>query len=73
MEASDEILVSQVLGLGDTAAFEQLVHRHQPRVLLLHKRLVKDPALAEDLCQETFLRAWNKLRTFRATGRFRMN
>ncbi|MCZ6710654.1 MAG: RNA polymerase sigma factor [Gammaproteobacteria bacterium] len=71
MEASDETLVSQVLTLGDVAAFEQLVRRHQPRVLLLQKRLVKDPAIAEDLCQETFFRAWNKLRTFRATGRFR--
>ena len=70
MEASDETLVSQALNLGDIAAFEQLVRRHQPRVLLLQRRLVRDHALAEDLCQETFIRAWNKLRTFRATGRF---
>ncbi len=71
MEASDETLVSQTLNLGDISAFEQLVRRHQPRVLLLQRRLVRDPAIAEDLCQETFIRALNKLGTFRATGRFR--
>ncbi len=71
MEASDEMLVSQALSLGDITAFEQLVRRHQPRVLLLQRRLVRDHALAEDLCQETFIRAWNKLRTYKATGRFR--
>ena len=70
MEASDETLVSQTLILGDITAFEQLVARHQPRVLLLQRRLVRDASIAEDLCQETFIRAWNKLRTFRATGRF---
>jgi RNA polymerase sigma-70 factor (ECF subfamily) len=70
MEQSDEALVQQAVGLADTEAFEVLVRRHQPRVLLLQRRLARDPALAEDLCQETFLRAWRKLATYDRRGSF---
>ena len=70
MELSDEALVQQAIGLNDVTAFEQLVRRHQPRILLLQRKFVRDHALAEDLCQETFLRAWRKLHTFRGSGGF---
>lgn len=70
MEQSDDALVQQAVGLADTQAFEVLVRRHQPRVLLLQRRLARDPALAEDLCQETFLRAWRKLATYDRRGSF---
>lgn len=70
MHVSDETLVQQVLGLQDVQAFEQLVRRHQTRMLYLQRRFVRDHALAEDLCQETFFRAWEKLDTFRGTGSF---
>ncbi len=70
MELSDEALVQQAIGLNDLAAFEQLVRRHQPRILMLQRRFSGDHALAEDLSQETFLRAWRKLDSFRGTGRF---
>lgn len=68
--ASDESLVAQAVGLGDTAAFEALVRRHQQRIFYLHRRFTRDPALAEELCQETFLRAWQKLDTFEGRGAF---
>ncbi|MDH3641332.1 MAG: sigma-70 family RNA polymerase sigma factor [Gammaproteobacteria bacterium] len=70
MEISDETLVRQAVTLKDVSAFEQLVHRHQVRMLHLQRRFVRDHALAEDLAQETFLRAWDKLDTFRGTGSF---
>jgi RNA polymerase sigma-70 factor (ECF subfamily) len=70
MELSDEALVQQAVGLNDTQAFEQLVRRHQRRILLLQQRFCRDHALAEDLCQETFLRAWRKLASFDNRGRF---
>ena len=70
MELSDEALVQQAIGLNDLGAFEQLVHRHQPRILMLQRRFSGDRALAEDLSQETFLRAWRNLDSFRGTGRF---
>lgn len=70
MELSDEALAQQVVGLDDPQAFEVLVQRHQPKILMLQKRLCRDPALAEDLCQETFLHAWRKLATFDNRGSF---
>lgn len=70
MEQSDELLVQQVVTLGDRAAFDLLIQRHQARILLLQKQFSRDPTLAEDLCQETFLRAWRKLATFDNRGRF---
>lgn len=70
MGPSDEVLISQTLALKDSDAFGELVRRHQSRVLLLHRRLCRDGTLAEDLTQETFLRAWQKLHTYRGSGSF---
>lgn len=70
MEQSDEMLVQQVVGLDDRAAFDLLIQRHQARILLLQKQFCRDATLAQDLCQETFLRAWRKLATFDNRGRF---
>jgi len=70
MEQSDEALVQLAVGLADTRAFDVLVRRHQPRILMLQRRLARDPALAEDLTQETFLRAWRKLATYDRRGSF---
>jgi RNA polymerase sigma factor (sigma-70 family) len=69
-QVSDETLVQQVVRLQDVQAFEQLMRRHQTRMLYLQRRFVRDPALAEDLCQETFFRAWDKLETFKGSGSF---
>jgi RNA polymerase sigma-70 factor (ECF subfamily) len=70
MSPSDEALILQSLTVRDDAAFAELVRRHQARVLLLQRRLCRDAALAEDLTQETFIRAWQKLHTYRGTGSF---
>lgn len=70
MHPSDETLIAQTLQLQDTAAFGVLVQRYQSRILLLQHRLTGERALAEDLAQETFLKAWQKLDTFRGTGSF---
>jgi len=56
---------------GDLPAFEQLYQRHRDRVYGLVWRLSGgDSALAEDLLQEAFVRAWQKLDTFRGESRF---
>lgn len=69
-EPSDEVLAAQAAGLADTAAYATLVRRHQRRIYYLLLRFTRDPALAEDLCQETLLRAWRKLGTFDGRGSF---
>jgi len=49
---------------GDTAAWEPLVLAHQEAVFRLSYLLLGDPDDAEDIAQETFLRAWNHLKRF---------
>lgn len=56
-------LVAQALG-GSEAAFEQIVRRHQRAVLRLLVRLTGDTGLAEDLAQETFVKAFRSLGAF---------
>jgi RNA polymerase sigma-70 factor (ECF subfamily) len=68
-EPSDEELAARVLAAEDTAAFEQLVRRHQSRVRNWLRQLTRDPARADDLSQETFIRVWQRLRTFDGRGK----
>lgn len=49
---------------GDEGAFGRLYDEVSPRVFGLVRRIVVDPALAEEVCQETFLDVW------RQAGRF---
>ena len=50
---------------GDLLAFEALYRRQVGRVYALCRRVSGDAARAEELVQETFLRAWQKLGTLR--------
>ena len=52
---------------GDASAWEPLVQTHQQAVFRLAYLLLGDPDDAEDIAQETFLRAWNHLRRFDQT------
>ncbi len=55
---------------GDLAAFEELYRRHVGRVYGLCLRMTADPARAEDQTQETFVRAWNKIGSYRGESHF---
>lgn len=55
---------------GERAAFDQLVARYQQRLLRLVLRLLRDQAEAEDVVQETFLRAYRALPRFRGDAAF---
>ena len=52
---------------GDAAAWEPLVQAHQQAVFRLAYLLLGDADDAEDIAQETFLRAWKALKRFDAT------
>jgi RNA polymerase sigma-70 factor (ECF subfamily) len=66
----EQNLVGLAMG-GDLAAFESLYRRHRDRVHGLVWRLCGcDPALAQDLLQDTFVRAWSKLHLFRGESLF---
>lgn len=62
-EPEDERAVARFLA-GDVTGFEALVRRHSGMVFTLAARLV-GPLDAEDVVQETFLRAWRGLSGFR--------
>jgi len=53
-------LVERAVG-GDVEAFEELYRVNVGRVYALCLRMAGDPALAEELAQEAFVRAWQKL------------
>ncbi|UCC26524.1 MAG: RNA polymerase sigma factor [Gemmatimonadales bacterium] len=54
---------------GDARAFERIYRSTVPKVHSLARRLAGE-ALAEDLTQEVYLRAWSRLHTFRGEARF---
>ena len=55
---------------GDRRAFERLYRRHVGRVYATCLRLSGDPVAAEELTQETFIRAWRRLDSYRAAAPF---
>jgi RNA polymerase sigma-70 factor (ECF subfamily) len=61
-------LVAQALA-GSQSAFEQIVRRYQRPVIRLIARMTGDPAQAEDLAQETFVKAFRNLAAFDPTRR----
>ncbi len=55
---------------GDVSAFEALYRSHTGHVYALCLRMTSDPSLAEDLTQEVFIRAWEKLDGFEKRSAF---
>lgn len=52
---------------GDLAAFEQLYDRHSPTLYALLLRILGNPDDAQEVLQETFVKAWTNAKTFDAT------
>lgn len=69
-QESEHSLVEKAL-LGDKSAFGELVRCYYPGVISVVYRLCGDVALAEDMAQETFLRAWLNLHSFWPTASLR--
>jgi RNA polymerase sigma-70 factor (ECF subfamily) len=54
---------------GDAHAFERLYRAHVPRIHSLVRRMLDDD-LADEVTQDIFVRAWQKLKTFRGEAAF---
>jgi RNA polymerase sigma-70 factor (ECF subfamily) len=67
---SHERLLVRRAQAGDTAAFEELYRGSVRRVYALCFRLAGETSLAEELTQDVFVRAWEKLGTFRQDSAF---
>ena len=66
---SDLLLVQRTVA-GDQRAFELLVVKYQRRIERLIARMVRDVDLVEDIAQETFIRAYRALPSFRGESQF---
>lgn len=69
MEPTDSELIAAVLR-GDTASFEQLVVKYQPRVFATARRYARRDDEVEDIVQEVFMKAFQKLSSFRGEAPF---
>jgi RNA polymerase sigma factor (sigma-70 family) len=71
VELTDADLLARVFVDGDQHAFGELVRRHQSPVRGLLRQLTRsDLELADDLAQETFIRAYKHIRSFRGEAKF---
>jgi len=55
---------------GDASAFEQLVHKYERRIFRLAKNITNNDEDAEDVLQETFLKAYSHLDGFQGNSKF---
>ena len=67
---ADELSVVMCAIAGDDSAYGELVRRRQGAVRQLFRRLCRDPALADDLAQQTFLQAWRAIQTVKSPAAF---
>jgi RNA polymerase sigma-70 factor (ECF subfamily) len=68
--ATDDNGLLRAAGAGDRHAFETLYRRHVGRVYALCLRLTAETHTAEELTQEAFVRAWQRLAKFRGDSLF---
>ncbi len=68
-EPTDKELIAAVLN-GDESSFEPLVARYQPRVFATARRYARREDEVADIVQEIFIKAYQKLSTYRAEAPF---
>ena len=69
MEKSEAELITAVLK-GDSASFEPLIRKYSPRVFATARRYARRDSEVEDIVQEVWLKAFDKLKTFRSEAPF---
>jgi len=69
LQASQSALVRSAQA-GDVGAFESLYREHLGKVYGLCLRMLREPSRAEELTQEVFVLAWQKLGSFRGASAF---
>ncbi|HWB61133.1 MAG TPA: RNA polymerase sigma factor [Chthoniobacteraceae bacterium] len=68
-DPSDKSLIEAALR-GDTAAFEMLIQIHSRTLFAIAYAILRDASEAEDIVQETFVRAWKRRHWMRDPAKF---
>ena len=68
-DPTDQELIAKVLS-GQSASFEPLVVKYQPRVFALARRYARRETEVEDIVQTVFLKTFSKLSSYRGTAPF---
>src|SRR5437879_3014624 len=61
---ADDLRLMQLVGRGDTGAFEQLIERHQALVAGTVARMLGSNSDVEDIAQQVFIRVWKSARRY---------
>src|SRR6185369_4737256 len=69
-EVFDEAPLVERARSGDAAAFSELVNRYERKIFRLAKHITQNDEDAEDVLQETFLKAFSHLNTFQGQSKF---
>ena len=69
MEPTEAELIATVLK-GDAASFEPLVQKYSPRIFATARRYARRESEIEDIVQEVWLKAFQKLKSFRGEAPF---
>src|SRR5215468_5691310 len=69
MDPTDADLIAAVLK-GDAASFEPLVQKYSPRLFATARRYARRESEIEDIVQEVWLKAFQKLQSFRGEAPF---
>lgn len=71
MDALDETFLLRDIALGDSKAFDEVYHRYYGEIRRYVLKFVKSADHTEDLCQEIFLKVWEKRETLPNLHSFR--
>ncbi len=65
---ADLDLASRIMS-GDNLAFEELYEATHRKTFGLCNKMLRDPDLAEDICQQIYVQIWRKIHTYNGTSR----
>src|SRR5213076_1738191 len=69
-EDADDVRLMQLVGRGDTIAFEQLIEKHQALVAGTVARMLGSNSDVEDIAQQVFIRVWKSAARYVAKAKF---
>jgi RNA polymerase sigma-70 factor (ECF subfamily) len=67
---ADDLRLMQLVGQGDTTAFEELVEKHQALVAGTVARMLGSNSDVEDIAQQVFIRVWKSARRYVPRAKF---